>query len=105
MFFCARKTRGNRGNIGIAPPPESVFSHFAQSGGWRLALGHMVENVTGNEGGDDRRSPSAIVVPVDDAAAARPPPPKKAPGAAAMAMGATNHGRSAAFFHQIQIDV
>ena len=22
--ICARKTRGNRGNIGIAPPPESL---------------------------------------------------------------------------------
>ena len=53
----ARKTRGNRGNIGIAPPPESVCPTFAQSGGWRLALGQMVGNVKGNEGNDDRRSP------------------------------------------------
>ena len=43
---------------------------------------------------------SAVVVRVrvDDAAAARPPPPAKAPGVAAMLMGATTHGRSAAFF-------
>ena len=49
-LFDARKTRGNRGNIGIAPPPESVCPHFAQSDGWRLTLGHMVGNVKGNEG-------------------------------------------------------
>ena len=46
-----------------------------------------------------------VVVRVDDAAAARPPLPAKAAGAAAMVMGATIHGRSAAFFHQILIDV
>ena len=51
LCFCARKTRGNRGNIGIAPPLESVCPNFAQSDGWRLALGHMVGNVTGNERG------------------------------------------------------
>ena len=56
-YFCARKTRSNRGNIGIAPPPESACPNFAQSGDWRLALGHMVGNVTGNEGNNDRRSP------------------------------------------------
>ena len=44
---------------------------------------------------------SAVVVRVDDAAAARPPPPAKAPGVAAMLMGATTHGRSAAFFRNI----
>ena len=48
---------------------------------------------------------SAVVVRVDDAAAARPLPPAKAPGVAAMLMGATTHGRSAVFFHQILIDV
>ena len=53
----ARKTRGNRGNIGIAPPPDPICPKFAQSGDWRLTLGHMVANVTGNEGNDDRRSP------------------------------------------------
>ena len=41
---------------------------------------------------------SAVVVRVDGAAAARPPPPAKGPGVAAMLMGATTHGRSAAFF-------
>ena len=30
--------------------------------------------------------------------------PAKAAGAAAIVMGATTHGRSAAFFHQIMID-
>ena len=92
--FCARKTRGNRGNIGIAPPPESECWGFAQSGGWRLTLGQMVGNVKGNEGNDDRRAlTSAVVVRVDDAAAARPPPPAKAAGVAAMLMGATTHGQ------------
>ena len=46
----ARKTRGNRGHVGIAPPPESVCPNFAQSDDWRLTLGHMVGNVKGNEG-------------------------------------------------------
>ena len=55
--FCARKTRGNRGNIGIAPPPESVCWGFAQSDGWRLTLGRMVGNVKGNEATDDKTSP------------------------------------------------
>ena len=53
--FCARKTRGNRGNIGIAPPPDPSCQRFAQSGGWRLALGQMVGNVKGNEEGNDGR--------------------------------------------------
>ena len=57
VCFVARKTRGNRGNIGIAPPPDPICPKFAQSGGWRLTLGNMVGNVTGNEGNDDRRSP------------------------------------------------
>ena len=43
-------------------------------------------------------------MPVDDAAAARPPSPAKAAGVAAIVMGATTHGRSEAFFHQILID-
>ena len=32
----ARKTRGNRGNIGIAPPPESSMLAFCPK--WRLAV-------------------------------------------------------------------
>ena len=55
--FCARKTWGRRGHIGIAPPPDPICQRFAQSDGWRLMLGHMVGNVKGNEGNDDRRSP------------------------------------------------
>ena len=67
---------------------------------WRLAVG------VGENGGKCQRErgerwpvlTSALVVRVDDAAAARPPPPAKAPGVAAMLMGATTHGCSAAFF-------
>ena len=100
VVFRARKTRGNRGNIGIAPPPDPICPNFAQSDGWRLALGNMKQNVKGNEGNNDRRSPrrSAVVVPVDDAAAARPPPPAKAAGVAAMLMGAATTVNNAANF-------
>jgi len=45
VVFRACKTWGNRGNIGIAPPPDPSCQRFAQSGGWRLTLGHMVGNV------------------------------------------------------------
>ena len=90
--FCARKTRGNRGNIGIAPPPEYSMLEFCPK--WRLAVD------VGANGGKCHRErgerwpvlTSAVVVPVDDAAAARPPPPAKAVGVAAMLMGATTHG-------------
>ena len=68
--------RGNRGNIGIAPPPESVCSHFAQSEGWRLTLGNMVGNAKGNDetmtgahlggrGVGRRRGSAAIAAPRD----------------------------------------
>ena len=40
---------------------------------------------------------SAVVVPVDDAATPRPPPPAGSANVAAMVMGATTHGPSAAF--------
>ena len=59
----ARKTRGNRGNIGITPPRSMHFRVFLQSGDWRLALGDVVGNVKGNEVKDDRRSPRRSCCP------------------------------------------
>ena len=90
----ARKTRGNRGNIGIARPPGSVCPNFAQSDVWRLALGHMVGNVKGNEGKTTGAHLGAVVVPVDDAATARPPPKAWSAGVAAVVMGATSTSRT-----------
>ena len=90
---------------GVSSLSSSLCSNFAQSDGWRLALGHMVGNVKGNEGKDDRRSPrrswcgSTTQLQRDR----RPPRRRQAAGVAAIVMGATTHGRSAALFHQILI--
>ena len=90
---------------GSRPPPESVCPHFAQSDDWRLALGKMVGNVTGNEGNDDRRSPRRSWCLSTTQLQRDRRPPAKAAGVAAIVMGATTHGHSAAFFHQILIGV
>jgi hypothetical protein len=58
----------------------------------------MVGNVKGNEGNDDRRSPRRSWCGSTTQLQRDRRPPAKAPGVAAMLMGATTHGRSAAFF-------
>ena len=105
LFALAR--RGGVG--GMSPPPESVCPNFAQqSDDWRLALGNMVGNVNGNEENDDRRcSPRRSWCGSTMRQHSRNPPPRswQASRPWLEAPPPTAHGRSAAFFHQILMDV
>ena len=63
----------------------------------------MVGNVKGNEGDDGRCSPRRSWCGSTTQLQRDRRPPAKAAGVAAIVMGATTHGRSADFFHQIMI--
>ena len=103
VFFCARKTWGRRGHVGIAPPlrrlyvptfPKVAIGGWRWGAWWEMPKG-MRETMTGahlgGRGARRRRSCSAIAAP-------RARPPAGSAGVAAMVMmGATTHGSSAAF--------
>ena len=105
VCFCARKTWGRRGHVRIAPPPRSkyvsVLSKVAISGWrwgawWKVSKGTrrpMTKPHLSGRGAGRRRGSTKIAAP------------SGVGGRRGHGDGRHHHGRSAAFFHQILIDV